>query len=109
MCVRNTGIEAIHAGVAPITKTGDYSDVVVLDAEGRKIPWVDVSHFDDDTMRDLMRQIVDRLYTFQLKADDPEFGKLIDRWASVAEKWDEPELDERFLRGIAKPEGGFES
>jgi len=36
MCVRNTSIEAIHAGVTPITKTGDYSDVVVLDAEGRK-------------------------------------------------------------------------
>jgi len=102
MCIRNTRIEAIHAGVTPITKTGDYSDVVVLDAEGRKIPWTDVSHFDDDVMRDLMRQIVNRLYTFQLKADDPGFHNLIERWASVAEKWDEPELDERFLQGIVE-------
>jgi len=56
MCVRNTRIEAIHAGVVPVSKTGDYSDVVVLDAEGKKIPWAEVSHFDDDVMRDLMRQ-----------------------------------------------------
>jgi len=109
MCVRNTRIEAIHTGVAPITKTGDYSDVVVLDAEGRKIPRADVSHFDDDAMRDLMRQIVNRLYTFQIKADDPAFGKLIERWASVAQAWDEPELDMGFLRGIAKPEDGINS
>jgi len=105
MCVRNTRIEAIHAGVAPITKTGDYSDVVVLDAEGRKIPWAEVAHFDDDAMRDLMRQIVNRLYTFQLKSDDLEFGKLMDRWASIAQAWDEPELDEGLFRKFEKNEG----
>jgi len=99
MCVRNTIIESIHAGVVPVSKTGDYSDVVVRDAEGRKIPWTDVSHFDDDAMRDLMRQMVNRLYTFQLKADDPGFQDLIDRWASVAQAWDDPEIDEGlFLR-----------
>ena len=102
MCVRNTKLETIHAGVVPISKTGDFSDVMVVDADGREIPWTEVSHFDDDTMRDLMRQIVNRLYTFQLKTDDPHFQKLIDRWASVAEKWDDPELDEFFLRTIER-------
>ncbi len=102
MCVRNTKIEDIHAGVVPISKTGDFSDVMVVDAEGRKIPWSEVSHFDDDAMRDLMRQVVNRIYTFQLKTDDPHFQKLIDRWAFVAEKWDDPELDEFFLRTIER-------
>jgi len=100
MCVRNTKLEDIHAGVVPVSKTGDYSDVMVVDADGRKLPWTEVSHFDDDAMRDLMRQIVNRLYTFQLKTDDPHFQKLIDRWASVAEKWDDPELDEFFMQTI---------
>jgi len=100
MCVRNTKLEDIHAGVVPVTKAGDFSDVMVVDANGRKIPWTEVSHFDDDAMRDLMRQIVNRLYTFQLKTDDPHFQKLIDRWASVAEKWDDPELDEFFMQTI---------
>jgi len=100
MCVRNTKLEDIHTGVLPVTKTGDFSDVTVIDAEGRKIPWPEVSHFDDDVMRDLMRQIVNRLYTFQLKADDPHFQEMMDRWATVARKWDEPELDAAFLQAI---------
>ena len=36
-CVRNTELENIHAGLVPVTRTGDYSDVIVIDAEGRCI------------------------------------------------------------------------
>ena len=39
LCVRNTALEGLHAGTTPVSKTGDYSDVVVIDAEGREIPW----------------------------------------------------------------------
>ncbi|CAA7619555.1 conserved hypothetical protein [Magnetospirillum sp. SS-4] len=94
MCVRNTKLEDIHAGVISVTKTGDYSDVVVLDAEGRKIPWPEVSHIDDVQMRELMKDIVNRLYTFQMRLDDPEFQAWVDRWDVVSRKWDEPELNE---------------
>lgn len=100
MCVRNTGLEALHAGVVPATQTGDFSDVFVLDAEGRKIPWADASHIDDDQMRTLMREIVYRLYTFHIGCDDPEFLKLAEKWMTVAGKWDEPELDRKFLGAI---------
>ena len=100
MCVRNTMLEDIHAGLTPVTRTGDYSDVMVIDADGRKIPWPKVSHFDDDAMRDLMRQVVNRLYSFQLLAGDPGFQKWIARWETVARKWDEPELDAGFLKAV---------
>ena len=100
VCVRNTKLEDLHAGLVPVTKTGDYSDVTVIDGDGRKIPWNDVSHFDDDAMRDLMRQIVDRVYTFQAKSGDPAFLKVIDRWSSVAAAWDEPRLDPVLLNEV---------
>ena len=51
-------------------------------------------------MRDLMRQIVNRLYTFQLKTDDLNFHELVTRWASMAGKWDDPVQDEAFLQAI---------
>ena len=35
--------------------TGDFSDVVVIDANGRRIPWPEVAHIEPDEMRDLMR------------------------------------------------------
>lgn len=34
-CVRNNGIEDLHAGTVPVTRTGDYSDVFVIDADGQ--------------------------------------------------------------------------
>jgi hypothetical protein len=100
--VRNTQLETLHAGPAPVTRTGDYSDVFVLDADGRRIPWTEVSRIDDIEMRDLMRDIVNRLYTFHLGADDPKLQAQIERWMSVALKWDEPEIDERMISGSAK-------
>ena len=38
-CFRNTDtIEGIHAGIAPVSLAGDFSDVFVVDAVGNKIP-----------------------------------------------------------------------
>ena len=102
-CVRNTQLETLHAGLTPITRTGDYSDVVVLDADGRRIPWTEVSRFDEDEMRALMRDIVNRLYTFHLHADEPKLQATIERWMGVADKWDEPEIDPRMISSSAKP------
>lgn len=105
MCVRNTSLEDLHAGLVPVTRTGDYSDVVVRDADGREIPWSSVSHIDDDHMRALMRQVVNRLYTFHLKTDDPAFRAYVERWTQVAEKWDEPELDFGFAPSVDRVDG----
>lgn len=93
ICVRNTMLEDLHSGRLPVTKTGDFSDVVVLDAEGNRIPWTEVSRFNDDEMRDLMRQVVNRLYTFQVCFGELEFQAYVDRWLGAARAWDEPVID----------------
>lgn len=97
MCVRNTGLETLHSGIVPVTHAGDYSDVRVIDADGREIAWNEVSHLDNDQIRDLMREIVNRLYTFYMLSDDFEFRASLDQWVAIAEKWDDPELDGSFL------------
>ena len=102
LCVRNTQLEALHSGRTPITRTGDYSDVFVLDADGRRIPWTEVSRIDDDEMRTLMQEIVNRLYTFHLEADDPKLRATIERWMDSGMKWDEPSLDHRMLSPEAR-------
>ena len=33
--------------------------------DGRRKPWPEASHFDNDAMRDLVRRVVFRLFTFQ--------------------------------------------
>lgn len=101
ICIRNTHLEDLHAGTVPITRTGDYSDVFVIDAEGRKIPWTKAVHIDDAQMASLMRDIVNRLFTFHMKSDDPGFREDLDRWMAVAGKWDDPVLDQAFLDAVA--------
>ncbi len=101
LCVRNTALENIHAGLEPITRTGDYSDVTVIDAEGRCIPWPEVSHFGDDTMRDLMREIVDKMYTFMVCSHLPGFLERVTIWMRSASRWDEPKIVESLLPNLA--------
>lgn len=98
ICVRSTRLENLHAGTVPISKAGDFSDVMVVDADDNKIPWNKVSHFDDKEMRELIREIVNRLYTFHLKGNDPDFQKVVEQWAPFTKRWDEPELDEFYVQ-----------
>jgi hypothetical protein len=103
LCVRNSRLEDLHAGLVPVTHTGDYSDVFVVDADGRRIPWPDVSRINDDEMRALMRDIVNRLYTFHVCADAPALQAQIARWMAVASRWDEPEIDGKMLGRGSEP------
>ena len=100
--MRYTQLEKLHAGLGPITRTADYSDVFVVDADGRRIPWSDVSRIDDAEMRALMQDIVNRLYTFHLEANDPKLQATIERWMGAATKWDEPEIDHRMISRVQK-------
>jgi len=102
ICVRNTHLENLHAGTVPTTLTGDYSDVFVVNAEGRTIPWFEVVHIDDIQMADLMRNIVNRLFAFHMKSGDPGFREDLDRWIAVAARWDYPESDRTFLDALAR-------
>ena len=101
MCFRNTPIEDFHDRTPPVSHTGDFSDVVVIDANGRRIPWREVSHVSQDEMRGLMRRVVNRLYTCQLHAGDPDFFGILSGAAAEARPWDEPELDEELLESLA--------
>ena len=101
ICIRNTRLEDLHAGLQPVTLTGDYSDVKVIDGTGRTIPWREVSHLDDLQMADLMREVVDRLFTFHMRRDDPSFRDHLDRWMAASNKWDNPVLDKAFLDAVA--------
>ncbi|GAB4390830.1 hypothetical protein [Albidovulum sp.] len=92
-CVRNTRLEDLHTGQVPVSHAGDGSDIIVTDADGNRIPWSEIARIDDDEMRALMREIVDRLYTFHLRIDEPAFRAEIDRWAAMTAKWDTPKPD----------------
>ena len=82
MCFRNTVIEDIHGGPAPVSHTGDFSDVVVVDANGERIPWNEVARIGQEEMRELTRKVVNMMYTCQLHAGDPDFFGML-TWAAA--------------------------
>jgi hypothetical protein len=105
-CVRRGFLEKLHAGINPVTKTGDYSDVKVIDAEGREIPWNEVSRIDQAEMKTLITGIVDRIHTFLSRTflcsfKDQVFNRALERSALPwTENWDEPKYLPEFLMPV---------
>ena len=99
LCVRNTKIEEFHCGLGPITKTGDYSDVTVIHAGG-ETPWNEISKISDAEMKRLMKQVVNRLFTFYTMPAEYHLSDQMRRWKAVAAEWDEPEIDELLLSNL---------
>jgi hypothetical protein len=91
LCVRNTFLEDLHAGTSPSSKAGDYSDVKVVSPYG-EIPWNKLSRLNDDEMRQLMKEVVNKLYTLLLRLDDVEFVQRMNNYARLMTgHWAEPE------------------
>lgn len=96
-CVRNTVLENFHAGRGPISKTKDGSDIKVIDAEGNEYRWDEVSRISDPEMKEFIKQVVDRTYTFLNFWEDEEFQKLMSRYEASTRKWDAPKIDKGML------------
>jgi hypothetical protein len=79
-CFRNSVLEHLHAGTAPASKAGDYSDVVVVTPFG-EIPWRRLSRFDDGEMKILMIDVVQRTYEFIREFNEEVGGELLLRLA----------------------------
>lgn len=95
-CLRNTELENIHAGKGVHSETGDYSDVYVVTPAGN-IPWNEVSKISDEQMRALMKEAVDKTYTFLMNMHNDDFlEKSLDYSKRRTQKWDEPELAKKF-------------
>jgi len=97
LCVRNTFLEDLHAGTIPSSNTQDYSDIKVVSPYG-EIPWNNLSRIGDDEMRQLMKEIVNKIYSVLLRMDDPEFIERLNRYSKRRTyNWDEPKDLENFL------------
>jgi hypothetical protein len=94
-CFRNSMLEDLHAGISPSSASGDYSDVTVSSPYG-VIPWPKVSRLNDEEMKHLMIDVVDRAYRFIHTLFDESTGGQV--FSLLAERdplplWNKPMLD----------------
>ena len=95
-CFRNSMLEDLHAGISPSSASGDYSDVTVSSPYG-VIPWPKVSRLNDDEMKRLMIDVVDRAYSFiHTLFDENTGGQVLLRLAESdpLPLWNKPTLAE---------------
>ena len=92
LCVRNNPtLETIHKGKSPISKTGDFSDVFVIDGKGNKIPWNEISRITQDEMKSFMKNTSNHIYDFLCNIDDESFlYKFIEFGMRQTLNWDLP-------------------
>jgi len=95
-CFRNTELENLHAGIGPSSKAGDYSDVKVISPYG-EIPWTELSRLNDEEMKKLTIEVVNKTYTFLslLFASSPKTLELVLTGLQefdAALYWNEPEI-----------------
>jgi hypothetical protein len=97
LCVRNTFLEDLHAGMTPSSKAGDYADVKVMTPYG-EIPWRQASRISDEEMKRLMKEVVNALYTFLCRQEEADFTEaFVALGHRYTAHWDEPELMQNFV------------
>jgi hypothetical protein len=95
-CFRNSVLEDLHAGTCPDSAAGDFSDVRVSSPYG-VIPWAKLSRLNDDEMKVLMIDVVNRTYRFiHTLLNENGCGALMLRLAErdPAPRWNEPTLSD---------------
>ena len=95
VCVRNSGIEDLHAGTFPDSEQRDFSDVKVVSPYG-EIPWTKLSRISDDEMKQLMIEIVDRVFTFLT------FPEELAVRSAQTRKWQRPRLDPELMQTVQR-------
>ena len=94
-CFRNSRLEDLHAGISPSSASGDYSDVTVS-TPYCTIPWPNLSRLNDEEMKQLMIDVVNRAYRFIHTLFDEETGTAL--LLLLAEhdplpRWNDPTLE----------------
>ena len=93
-CFCKTILEDLHAGITPDSQIGDYTDVVVRSPHG-EIPWPNLSRLNDEEMKALMIDVVNKTYQALIVLfDDRLGGELIKILAQrdLLPYWNEPTL-----------------
>lgn len=89
-------LEDLHAGTSPSSASGDYAGVTFSTPYG-VIPWPKVSRLNDDEMKRLMIDVVDRTYHFiHMLFDENTGGEVLLRLAErdPLPHWNEPALSD---------------
>ncbi len=87
LCVGNSFMEYLHDGKRPFSKKGDYSDVIIRDANGDEVAWNKACHISDEERDKLIKDIVDGISDFLLNVETEEYSERLESAYEASQSW----------------------
>ena len=78
MCLNDHFKLPLHSGHDPVSHTGDYTDVMITDAKGRKMPWSHVCRVSYLERQKMMEDVANGIYDFLLNIETEHYAKRLE-------------------------------
>lgn len=89
MCLNDHFKLPLHSGHSPVSRTGDYTDVTITDAKGRKIPWSHVCRVSYSEREKMMQDVTNGIYDFLLNIETEAFARRLEDAYRASAHWKE--------------------
>lgn len=89
MCLNDHFKLPLHSGLSPVSHTGDYTDVIITDAKGRKLVWSQVCRVSYPEREKMMQDVADGIYDFLLNVETEAFARRLEDAYRASTHWKE--------------------
>lgn len=79
----------LHNGSFPVSKTGDYTDVFVTDAEGHRTIWCQTCRVSYHEREMMIEDVADGIYDFLLNIETDSYARKLEDAYGASVRWKE--------------------
>ena len=87
MCLNEHFKLPLHSGRDPVSRTGDYTDVVVTDAKGRKMAWNQACRVSYREREKMMEDVAEGIYDFLVNIETETYAKRLEDAYRASVHW----------------------
>lgn len=100
LCLNEHLQTPLHNGEQPVSKTGDYSDVFITDAEGRQIVWCQACRVSCKERERVFDDVAKGIYDFLLNIETDFYTRRLERAYRACVHWKKEGLKKKTKRRI---------
>lgn len=90
----------LHNGCSPVSKTGDYSDVFITDAEGRQMIWCQACRVSYQEREMMVKDVANGIYDFLLNIETDSYTRRLEDAYLASVHWKEPRRERKSKKKI---------
>lgn len=87
MCLNDHFKQPLHSGHDPVSHTGDYTDVMITDAKGRRMAWCNVCRVFSHEREKMIEDVAEGIYDFLLNIETETYSKRLEDAYRESIRW----------------------